>query len=336
MATSRSLIIALPLLGVLTAGIVLFQKFGSAEKQSAPRPLAENFRWDETERISIEKETQKAILQRNSKNEWTIENDNSFAADATKITRLLDSLTGAKIERTVTKKADNTDEFGLGSKAAKLNLESKGKIQLSIVLGEARAGGGQYFKFADRDSVYLLSAALRPEVESDSWAYKTLLRIPKKEVRSVQWSEGKKLSATTTYARKKESDKFELSPAKAAVTEENFNQLLDRLENLSFEKRKPRTDNSAADSLSLPVRSVTLSLFDGRMVTLVSGAPLQGAGGWAAMDISISVDPSSGKALSTAQAEEKAKLDDSNKKYIFLFPAEIAIGSTPNLSGRRR
>jgi hypothetical protein len=335
MSSNRILTVGLPALALFTAGVVLFQKFGPSEKQNTPRPLSENLPLNEIERISIEKEAQKVLLVRNGNGGWNIENDNSFVADAGKISRLLDTVTSAKIERTVTKRAENPDEFGLGSRAAKISFEAKGKSVLSMVLGESRSGGGQYFKFAEPDAVYLLSSGIRPELEFDGWAFKTLVKISKKDVRSVQWEDGRNLSAKVVYSRAKEADKFELSPAKAAVSEEKFTKLLDRLENLSFEKRKPRSDKSATDSLNSPERKITLKLFDGRLVTLLSGIPLADSGGLVPMDITFAADESSGKALSAAQLEEKAKFGDYAKKFFFLYPADVAQAESSSLSKKQ-
>ncbi|MEY4064603.1 MAG: hypothetical protein RIR26_811 [Pseudomonadota bacterium] len=327
MAGNRTLTIFLPALVAITAGVVLFKQFRQTNTKEEIRPLVDTTVFGSVDRIALEHNSKKVVLKKNEQNEWAIESDQGFSADAKKISQFLDGLNASKIERTVVKKAEKVEEYGLGAAAPKIALESKGKSLLALELGESRSGGGQFIKFSDKDSVFLATAAVSTDLDVDHWAYKTLLKIPKKEIQTITWQEGKNLTKSVTYSRKAEADKFELSPAKSDLKEEKFTQLMDSLENLSFEKRKERADQAIASALAAPSRRVTLNLFDGRKVTLTSAVPPSEKGGLIPMDVSVESDPKSGKTIPTKLAEEMTRISDVNKKYFFLFPARVASGN---------
>jgi hypothetical protein len=150
-----------------------------------------------------------------------------------------------------------------------------------------------------------------------------LIKIAKKDIQKIQWQEAKRLLKTVTYARKSETDKFELSPLMSDVKEEKFTHLMTSLEDLSFEMKRDRSDKKLANALATPDRRVTLNLFDGRVIVLSSTDPSSDNEGLIAMDVSISLDPKSNKTAPGKVAEDMTRLSELTKKYFFLFPARV-------------
>lgn len=327
MAGNRTLTIFLPALVAITAGVVVLKQFRQTNTKEEVRPLMDSAVFGSVDRIALEHNSKKVVLKKNEQSEWTLESDQGFSADAKKISQFLDSLNSSKIERTVVKKAEKAEEYGFGPASPKITLESKGKSLLALELGDSRSGGGQFIKFSDKESVFLATAPVSTDVDGDNWAYKTLLKIPKKEVQSITWQEGKNLSKSVTYSRKTEADKFELTPSQSDIKEEKFTQLMDSLENLSFEKRKERSDQTVTNALATPARRITLNLFDGRLLTLTSATPAAEKGALIPMEVTVESDPKSGKTMPSKLAEEITRISDFNKKYFFLFPARIAVGN---------
>lgn len=327
MANKMKTSVFLSALAALTGGIVLSKHLTTSSEKQDSRPLLPSAVFPSIDQIEIEKSGQKVDLKKSGKNEWVVESDKSFAADANKISQFMDTLNSSKIERTVAKKAENPAQFGLGAAATKLALRGGGKNVLLVEVGDTRSGGGQYIKFADNDSVYLVTGLLSFNPLPDDWHYKTLLRIPRKEIQSISWQTTGQSSNVAKYARKSEADKFELTPAKSGLKEEQFNQLISSLENFSFEKKKDRSDKSLIESISKPVGRITVNLFDGRLVQLTSGSPSSKNEALIPLDVSLTTNPATSKSMPDRFAEEATRLSALNKNYFFLFPKSIAGGS---------
>lgn len=320
--------IFLVVLLLLTVAVVLVKRPPELMPNASrdPRAVIDQSALVSVDRVEFERGTQRVVLARNEQKEWIVESDAGFPADAEKLSRFFDSLISYMIERTVSKKAENKGEFGFGSRAVKVSLSSAQKTVLALELGEARQGGGQYFQIKDQEPLFLSTASLDPELTNDAWLYKTLLRIPQKEVQSVTWSEGPQLAKTHSYERKKGEDKFELKPADGGLKEEKITQLLSSLEKLSFEKRVNRNDASFAKSLAKPLRRVAIQLFSGQKITLLTGSEGANEKGSYVIDFSIPENNEANKSVGFSFATDLSRLRNYSQKYFFLFRSQVALG----------
>lgn len=316
--------IALASLVVATIALVLARK--SPQKEEARGPILSQSQVEQIERIVLERKTEQLVFARSEKGEWLIESDNRFPADAKKISSFFETLVSGKIERTVAKKSDRLGEFGLGENGLKIKLENSGKPVLALEVGDVRPGGGRYFKYQEDSTTYLLNSNITADLGVEPWIYKTILKLPRKEIQSIGWEQGRKLEKKFTYSRKKAEEKFELTPASGEVKEDQFNQLLDQLENLTFTRREPITPNAQAKLAKTPLRRIHVTLFNGQQASFLSHEVVPKSEELAQMELILPQQNSDASKPTPLDAGEFERMLLFSKNYRFLFPTKVALG----------
>jgi len=123
-------------------------------------------------------------LEKNEAGIWTLPEFHHLPADFTTLSRFIQNLVDARIDRFVTRSPERLERLNLGRFSITLK-DSEGASPGAFQLGKAGQSGGIYFRFDDEESAYLLDQSLSPGTTPLQWADKTPLEWSPEEIRSV-------------------------------------------------------------------------------------------------------------------------------------------------------
>lgn len=123
---------------------------------------------------------------------WTVaapdKADATFAADASAVTALLDSLSALEAGTFVTARAEKHAELDIDDeKGLFVTFHQKGAAPLALVFGRYAQGGGNYLRLEGSDEVFVGKGSVAPKLQKDvdGWRKKKLLDVEADEVASV-------------------------------------------------------------------------------------------------------------------------------------------------------
>ena len=303
--------------------VVLVKKIKVEKSNSEISTILDSTALGKVDKLALKNSENEIVLVKTEDSSWVIENGEGLEGDASRIYRFIDDLSSSKIERTVSSSADKNSEYGFGLSSVKVLIEEGGRLIRELHLGETRSGGGQYIKLDQQESIYLISKSVSSDLTKDYWAYKTLIEIPKSNVKGIWWSEAKNKSKTVSYVREKASDEFKISRSSGPIKEENFSRVLKALENLAFIKLKDRSDKETASSIEKSSKLIRVRLFDGRELNLTVGSQTSSLGGLLPIELQIGKSPQNETAIPESLIKENEKLAKLNAQYFFLFSEQI-------------
>jgi len=208
---------------------------------------------------------------------WEVESF-KYEADTSSIQDLLLKLSQIKLGDLITSNADHHDRFKLvvppdnvenWSKDIHGNsvtlLKGDGTIILSLLLGKNRENGeGQYMRHNGSEKIYLIPESLPINTKIDDWLNKELLNLDSNLVASIKLNDN--LNNILNINRNNANSKWESSNEKTLPEKNKIQNVLERLSSLSF--LKLLSDESIGNKLASSEKTLSITLFDGRLFTL--------------------------------------------------------------------
>ncbi len=342
--TLVTLVIILVVLGII--GYVLFQhssKTQHAEKLGSV--LFKELRTGDISVIQIEGPEKKVTINK-GESMWKVKEKFGYKADFKKIRDLLIQLKELKVGRVfegsehvyqrlsllVPGKAGNEQ----GSPGTRIILkDGKGKIIADLIIGKVRVpeeGGlgssGQYVRFTDSNSVYLVDQTLGSISSSpEDWLFKTIVNVQPKEIKKIECisKEGKLL-----FAFEKKDKNSQFKPAgpisNKQIDKGKVNRLARALSSLRFtDIMPPDTKLSSVGLGSGPY--FDFQLFEGIGYEIQTGSSDSGHGKKYYLKIKAKVlnkgEESNENEEKEDQTELTKKVEEINKQmgaWIFIIP----------------
>ena len=277
----KPLFITTLLLMIIGGGLFFYQKnnfFSITENSNfTGQKLLEELDTKTLNKINIRGEDSFVSLIQLQGGGWEVESF-KYEADTSSIQDLLLKLSQIKLGDLITSNADHHDRFKLvvppdnvenWSKDIHGNsvtlLKGDGTIILSLLLGKNRENGeGQYMRHNGSEKIYLIPESLPINTKIDDWLNKELLNLDSNLVASIKLNDN--LNNILNINRNNANSKWESSNEKTLPEKNKIQNVLERLSSLSF--LKLLSDESIGNKLASSEKTLSITLFDGRLFTL--------------------------------------------------------------------
>lgn len=199
---------------------------------------------------------------------WRVASYHDLPVDFAKLSRFIGDLTGAKLERLVTR---NPDLIGrLEFKDTQIVLaDAAGTDLWKATLGKNADGGGRFVRFGDENAAFLTRFSAWLDLEARNWADAALVGLKSEDLASIEigFADGapvvvSRASATEPYAA---ADAAGRTLRTGTVTS-----LASTLTSLRFTDTTALDDPDATDART-HARTFKLTTFDGKTVTVALG-----------------------------------------------------------------
>jgi len=277
----KPLFITTLLLMIIGGGLFFYQKnnfFSITENSNfTGQKLLEELDTKTLNKINIRGEDSFVSLIQLQGGGWEVESF-KYEADTSSIQDLLLKLSQIKLGDLITSNPDHHDRFKLvippdnvenWSKDIHGNsvtlLKGDGTIILSLLLGKNRENGeGQYMRHNGSEKIYLIPESLPINTKIDDWLNKELLNLDSNLVASIKLNDN--LNNILNINRNNANSKWESSNEKTLPEKNKIQNVLERLSSLSF--LKLLSDESIGNKLASSEKTLSITLFDGRLFTL--------------------------------------------------------------------
>ncbi len=201
---------------------------------------------------------------------WRVVSYHDLPADFKKLSRLIDDLTKAKIERLVTSRSDRLSRLEFKDTQVGL-LDSGGKPIATISLGKStESGSGRYLRFGDETKAYQAQLQFWLDVEARNWADAALLDFKTEDIAQVELALSGGARIVAKRAKKEDPFAAENPPAGKKLKAERIQSLLSTLSSLRFTDTSDLSD-AAAIAAKKHAHTITLTSFDQKSITVAAG-----------------------------------------------------------------
>lgn len=235
--------------------------------------------------ISIQGSEDTVELNKGPDGQWTVQ-PFGYPADPKKIHKLFLQLVQVKLGDVVTDKAkhherfqlmaitDNSNQWDEKKTGKLLKLSgSEGDTPLALILGKNRSDKqgyrlGQYIRYADQSTVYLISEKVNADVKGDDWLDTAIINLDgSKLFKTLELQRGEEVFR---FARDKAEDPWGVVGAiiPDPIQTNTVTGLSNAMVNLEFAKLQAKADSTAPRE---KVAHFTAEAFDGRIVKVEIG-----------------------------------------------------------------
>ncbi|HEU5079394.1 MAG TPA: DUF4340 domain-containing protein [Opitutaceae bacterium] len=267
----KTLIITVVILGA-AAAVVEYTTRPSAPRTADPRvgqPLVSADTIEKAARFKFADQGKSVEVVKSADGAWHVPSYYDFPADFSKLSNLVNELSGAKIEQFVTSNPERLARLDFkGTKVELLDAAEKSLVQLN--LGKVADAGGRFVRFGDEPRAYRSGFNPYLDVEPKSWADSTLLSIKSDDIAKLEidFADG----APVTVSRAKKEDSFTTSdaPAGQKLKGDKVASIISSIANLRFSDTSDLTD-AAVTAAKEHHRSAKITTFDGKTYTVALG-----------------------------------------------------------------
>lgn len=222
-------------------------------------------------RVKLADQGKSVELARQADGSWTVVSYHDFPADFTKLTRLIGDLTGAKVTRLVTARADRLARLEFKDTTLAL-LDAAGKELWQVTLGKNADGGGRYLRYGAEEKGYLANLSLWLDSEPRNWADTTLLALKADDIARVEVGFTDATLAPVVVSRAKKEEAWAPAPPTAApegkrLKTASITSLLSNFAGLRFTDTTA-PDDAQAVSARPHSRTLKLTTFDQKTYTV--------------------------------------------------------------------
>jgi hypothetical protein len=286
----RTLVITVAILAVLSGVVFLVNRPVVAPVADARvgQPLLKPADAEKIAKVRITDAGKTVELVKTAAGSWQVTSYNDFPADFDKLAHFVDDLTSAKIDSYVS--SDPKTISRLEFKDTKVTfLDAGGATLLDLTLGKTDDNGYRFLHFGTEDKAFRLRLDTMLDTEAKNWADSALIKLKTEDIAKVELSfpaEAATVAAgagapavtpgteatTVTATRAKKDDPFTTDhvPAGQQFKPAALNTALSSLTDLRFTDTTA-TDDTKATAAKANARTVKLTTFDGRTVTIALG-----------------------------------------------------------------
>ena len=208
-------------------------------------------------------------LRRGEDGAWVVAEYHGFPADFRKLTQLMDSLLGAKVDRFVTASAERLARYELKGRSVVLE-DASGAELWSLTLGKTTETGARLLSFGDEKKAFQSQLSLWLDVQPKSWAEPTLTRFSAEEVARIEFATPGSQPLVLSRSKKEDSFAAEGGAKERKVRADKVNTLISTLGSLRFSETTAKDDGKAAEAAA-HYRRATFTLFDGTSISIDHG-----------------------------------------------------------------
>lgn len=267
----RTLVVTVAALAVLAA-IVAFVQRPAAPKVADARlgqPIVDRATVERAAKFNLSDGGKSVALARAADGTWRVASYFDFPADFQKLSRFIDDLAGAKLDRLVTRNPERIAR--LEFKDTKLSLaDSVGQPLWSVTLGKNAETGGRFVRFGDENKAYLATLNAWLDTDSKNWAEAQLVHLKPEDVAKIELTFPDANPVTVTRAKKEDAWAAANAPAGQRLKPEQISSLLSSLTSLRFSNTTEPGDASAV-AAKAHERIAKLTTFDGKTLTIALG-----------------------------------------------------------------
>jgi hypothetical protein len=166
-------------------------------------------------RVKLGDQGKTVELARQPDGSWTVSSYHDFPADFAKLSRLITDLTGAKIRRLVTARADRLARLDFKDTSLAL-LDNTGRELWQVTLGKNAEGGGRYVRYGAEEKGYLADLSLWLDAEARNWADTMLLNLKADDIARVEIGFADAATPPVIVSRGKKEETWVPAPPTAA------------------------------------------------------------------------------------------------------------------------
>ena len=222
-----------------------------------------------TARLRVIDQGKTVLLAKQSDGKWIDSSYYDLPADFSKLSRFIDDLSNAKIQRLVTRSPERLARLDFKDTSIAL-LDSAGQALWTITLGKSAEGGGRFVKFDDEQKGYLANLSLFLDADAKNWADSLLVDLKPDDVAGVEvgFETGEPVAASR--AKKEAAWTAAQAPAGQRIKGERITSLLSSFGSLRFQDTANLTDANV-EAARQHSRIIKLTTFDHKTFTLELG-----------------------------------------------------------------
>lgn len=314
----RSLSITVAILIALCA-VAWFARRPSAPASADPRVGAPVLAAEVASRAALVRladQGKTVELARGADGAWRVASYHDFPADFAKLTRFVGDLTGAKIQRLVTARADRLARLEFKDTVLSL-ADDAGNELWRITLGKTAEGGGRFLRFGSEEKGYLADLSLWLDSEPKNWADATLVSLKADDIAGVEigFSDDSSPSVSVTRTAKEEPWTSAGAPEGKRLRADRITTLLSNFMGLRFTDTTAPDDERAAAAREHS-RTLRLTTFNGETWTIALGRKPEEKRPKPAVDVE---EPVEGAAPGDSAAAKEPEMETIPAGPVFAF-----------------
>jgi hypothetical protein len=274
----RTLVVTIVVLALLS-GIVAFLGRRTAPASTDPRvgqPLLDRAVVEKAGRLRLSDQGKTVTLARQADGTWRVSSYFDLPADFQKLSRFVDDLNEAKLQRLVTSNPERIARLEFKDTKVEF-LDNAEKELWAVTLGKAGETGGRFVRFGAEPKAYLASLNAWLDADAKNWANAQLLNLKPDDIARVEFSlpgaaadNPPAVATPIVVSRAKKDDAWAASqtPAGQKLKSDRIASLLSSLTALRFTDTLEPADPKVA-AAKAHERQYKLTTFDGKTYSVV-------------------------------------------------------------------
>lgn len=265
----KTLILSVVVLAALSA-IVAFVRRPSGPTVADARigqSLVDQNAIENAAKIRISDHGRSVTLTRRPDSSWQVASYFDFPADFSKLSRLVNDLTDAKIERLVTTNPERIARLEFKDTKIELLDAANQPLQAITVGKTAESGNGRFLQLGTEPKAYLATFSAWLDTEPKNWADTALVKMKPEDIATIEIPFSNGISAAFTREKKDDPWKSDQAPSGQTVNADKLSTLLGSLTNVRFSDTAELSDPKVAEANAHP-RAVKLTTFDGKTLSM--------------------------------------------------------------------
>lgn len=266
----KSLAIAIAVLAILSAVAYYLQRPAAPAAADARigAPVLDVKVMEKAAKLRISDQGKAVLLAKRADGKWVDTSYYDLPVDFSKLSRFVDDLAGAKIQRFVTSNPDRLTRLEFKDSAVAV-LDPAGGNLWSLTLGKNAEGSGRFVRFGNEPKGYLANLSLYLDADAKNWADSLLVDLKPDDIAQaeVSFDAGEPVVATRA---KKEDAWTGKAPAGQRIKGDRFVSLLSSFTSLRFQDTADLADPNV-EAARQHHRTVKLTTFDRKTFTIQLG-----------------------------------------------------------------
>ena len=267
----KTLAIVVAILAVLSLAAYCLQRppAPAGKDPRTDQPVFDMKALEMAARIRLSDQGKSVVLARQPDGKWTVPTYYDMPADFAKLSRFIDDLSGAKIQRLVTGNPERLARLEFKDASIAL-LDSADKTLWTLTLGKDAEGGGRFVRFDDEKKGYQASMNLYIDATAKNWADTLLVDLKPDDIAGVDITFGDEAPVAATRARKEAAWVADNAPAGQRIRSDRITSLLSSFTSIRFQDTSDLADANV-EAARKHSRTVKLTTFDHKTITIEVG-----------------------------------------------------------------
>ena len=267
----RTLVISVVILALLSAIAFLVQRPSAPANRDARvgQSVFDAKLLEKTARIRLADQGKTVLLAKQADGKWIDASYFDLPADLSKLSRFIDDLAGAKVQRLVSRNPETLARLEYKDTSIAL-LDAADRDLWRLTLGKNAEGGGRFVKFGNEPAAYQASLSLFLDSEAKNWADSLLVDLKPDDIAQVEVGFAEGEPVTATRAKKEEAWTAAKAPAGQRVKGDRITSLLSSFTNLRFQDTSDLSDANV-EAARQHSRTLKLTTFDHKTIAIQLG-----------------------------------------------------------------